>query len=792
MTHWLRTIWSRSLGVVRKDRLDREFDEELTTHLELLIDEGRRRGMSHTDARREALRRLGGFESIREVHREQRGVPVLDALAQDLRYAVRMLWKSPAFACIVTLSLALGIGGNIAVFSVISAAFLNTLPISDPETLTLVQRSSGTQTLPTVSYTLYEAVRDQSQSFRALAAFNGTQYGRVYGTDDSAARTSRQYVSSNYFEVAGVRAIRGRTFDAADNRTVGASPVAVISHRYWSSRLGSDENVVGGSVTIDDRVFTIIGVSAPGFTGVEAGRATDVWLPTMMMGPCVTDPGCQVYRVMGRLQPGVTESAAAADLTRILASHLEQRAQALGIVREADRRRFTSQRIVLASGMGGDTSQVASTKTPLTVLMGLVAIILLISCTNVGSLLLARAVARRREMAVRLSIGARRGRLIRQLLTESLVIALAGGVTGLVLASWASQALVRLLPQAGGDLVLEFHLDRHVLIFTATLSLLSTLLFGLAPAVQSTRADLTSAFKDVSAATAGQSAGHQLRHAFVVVQLGLSVLLLVAAGLFARTLRNLELVDVGYDAAPIVTTEIRPPDDWKDAQTMAARDGLIERVRATPGLASAAVMGPDPFGGNTWESPISIPAYVPRSPDDLVVNFFAVSSDLFATMRVPILAGRNFTPADRTNAPLVAIVNQAFVRRFGGGRNVIGTTIEKDAGRRIEIVGVVRDANFSDLRQRVGPIVFLSAHQRVGPSEGLVVRAATASSSLVQALRAIGAEMQGGLRLAPPIVMRERLAALVQPEQRLVQLWGGSPSWRWSWSALASTVSSRR
>ena len=203
---------------------------------------------------------------------------------------------------------------------------------------------------------------------------------------------------------------------------------------------------------------------------------------------------------------------------------------------------------------------------------------------------------------------------------------------------------------------------------------------------------------------------------------------------------------------------------------MAVRDRLIERVRTTSGLASAAVMGPDPFGGNTWESAISIPTYVARLPDDLVVNFFAVSSDLFATMGVPIVAGRNFTPADRTNAPLVAIVNQAFVRRFGGGRNVVGTSIEKDAGRRIEIVGIVRDANFSDLRQRVGPIVFLSAHQRVGPSEAVVVRAAATPSSLVQALRAIGAEIQGGLRLAPPILMRDRLADLVQPEQRLAQL----------------------
>ena len=256
-------------------------------------------------------------------------------------------------------------------------------------------------------------------------------------------------MSANYFDVAGVRAIRGRGFEAADSRTVGASPVAVISHRYWTSRLGSDENVVGRSLTIDDHVFTIIGVSAPGFTGVEAGRATDVWLPAMMMGPCVTDPGCQVYRPMGRLQRGVSESAAAADLTRILTSHLEQRAQVLGIAREAERRRFTSQRIVLASGMGGDTSQVADTRTPLTVLMGLVVIILLITCTNVGSLLLARAVARRREMAVRMSIGAPPGRLIRQLLTESLLVALAGGVTGLLLATWASQALVRLLAQAG-------------------------------------------------------------------------------------------------------------------------------------------------------------------------------------------------------------------------------------------------------------------------------------------------------------------------------------------------------
>lgn len=769
----LRRFVRRLTASVLGRRDDDRVGEELAEHLALLTEDYARTGLSPDEARRRARLKLGAVDATTEAYRDEQRLGWLEDLGKDLRYGLRSLLRDPGFGAVAIVTLALGIGANTAVFSVISAAFLNTLPISDPETLTLVRRSSGTQTLPTVSYPLYEALRDQSQSFRALAAFNGTQYGRVYGTDDSAARISRQYVSANYFEVTGVRAIRGRTFDAADNRTVGGSPVAVISHRYWTTGLGSDENAVGRSLTIDEHVFTIIGVSAPGFRGVEAGRATDVWLPTMMMGPCVADPGCQVYRVMGRLQPGVSEPAAAADLTRILTPHLEQRAQALGIAGEAERRRFTSQRMVLASGMGGDTSQVAGTTTPLTVLMGLVAIILLITCMNVGSLLLARAVARRREMAVRLSIGARRGRLIRQLLTESLLIALAGAVTGLVVASWASEALVRLLPQGGGDLVLEFHLDRYVLIFTATLAVVSTLLFGLAPALQSTRADLTGAIKDGSAATGGQAARHRLRHAFVVVQLGLSVLLLVGAGLFARSLRNLQLVDVGYAAAPIVTREIRPPDDWKDEQTMAARDALIERVRATPGLASVAVMGPDPFGGNTWESAISIPGYVPRSPDDLVVTFFAVSSDLFATMRVPMLAGRNFTPADRTNAPLVAIVNEAFVRRFGGGRHVIGTTIEKDAGRRIEIVGVVRDANFSDLRQRIGPIVFFSAHQRVGPSEALVVRADTAPSSLVQALRAIGADMQGGLRLAPPILMRERLAVLVQPEQRLAQLWSG-------------------
>lgn len=698
----------------------------------------------------------------------------LEALARDVVYTFRMARRQPTFVLLIVLSLALGIGANTAVFSVISAAFLHTLPVRDPETLTLVQRTNGTQVLPTVSYPLYEALRDQGQSFRELAAFNGTQYARLSGgADDTTGRVSRQYVSANFFGVAGVRALRGRTFDASDNRTVGGSSVAVISYRYWIDRLGSDENVIGRSLELDERVFTIVGVGAPDFAGMEAGRSTDVWLPAMMMGPCVTDQGCQVYRVMGRLRPGVGESQAAADLSRIFSAHLEQRAQTVGITGEAERKRFISQRIVLASGMRGDTSQVSGVTGPLTVVMALVFIILLIACTNVGSLLLARTVARRREMAVRLSLGARRGRLLQQLLTESLLIAIVGALVGLLFASWASEVLVRLLPQAGADLVLDFRLDTRVLLFTGGLAIFATLLFGLAPALQSTRTDLTGAIKDGAAATAAQGASHRLRHAFVVIQLALSVLLLVGAGLFARTLRNLQLVDVGYDTA-VVSVELRPPDDWNNEETMAAREQLIERARGIGGVASAAVMAPDPFGGNNWESRITIPGYVARSQDDLHVNFFAVSSDLFATLRIPILTGRNVTAADRTNAPLVAIVNEAFVRRFGGGKNLVGTTIEKDAGKPIEIVGVVRDANFTDLRQRVKPIVFLSAHQRVGPSEALVLRAATTPMTLMQPLRAIATEMQAsGPRLSAPVIMRDRVSALVQPEQRLTQLWSG-------------------
>jgi predicted permease len=424
MTHWLRTIWSRSLAMVTKDRLDRDFDEELTTHLELLIDEARRRGMSHTDARRAALLKLGGLESIREVHREQRGMPVLDVLAQDLRYAVRMLSKSPAFTCIVTLSLALGIGANTALFSLVDDLLLRSLPVREPDRLVQVRQTVTVLGITKVATSFpkdaFDYIRRHNQVFSEIVGF--TPLDRPVVMVDGIAEPARQVeqVSENFFRDLGVPTALGRTPDSSDG------PVAVISYRLWRARFDASSSAVGRSLTIDGQTYSLIGVAVPQFLGLSLESSPDLWISSAGLSAAAPQ------QMIARLKPGVIASQAQAALD-VLFNQLAQ--EPPGIVAGGRPGQPPAAVALLAAGKGLSALR-AQYERPLLALTGLVTLVLLITCTNVGNLLMVRNSARKRELAVRAALGARRSRLVLQYLVESAVLAALGGILALVFARW--------------------------------------------------------------------------------------------------------------------------------------------------------------------------------------------------------------------------------------------------------------------------------------------------------------------------------------------------------------------
>lgn len=474
MKPWLRTIGSRAWAVVRKERLDREFDEELTTHLELLVDEGRRNGMSDAEARREALRKLGRPVALHEVHREQRGLPLLDALAQDLRYAVRMLWKTPAFTAIVTLSLALGIGANTAFFSLVDNLLLRSLPVREPDQLVQVQQTSTapgiTKGRTSFPQRVFDYIQAENQVFSDVVGFSTLDRPAV--AIDGVQESGRQVeqVSENFFRDLGVTPAIGRTPDASDDA------VAVISHRFWRSRFGGRPNVLGRTLTVDGEAYTIVGVASARFLGLSIESSADLWITSRAAAP---------QQMIARLRPGVTAATGQAAIDVLF----RQLAQAEPEVARWDER----MRIELLPAGKGLSQLRTQYARPLLALTVLVTLVLLITCTNIGNLLMVRNSARSRELAIRAALGARRSRLVLTPLVESAVLATLGGILAVMFAQWGVSIIVSMLPVSANPESLAFRADARVVSFAAGVSVLSAVLFGLAPAWRGAQVDLRGA-----------------------------------------------------------------------------------------------------------------------------------------------------------------------------------------------------------------------------------------------------------------------------------------------------------
>ncbi|HKH44121.1 MAG TPA: ABC transporter permease, partial [Thermoanaerobaculia bacterium] len=689
--------------------------------LEQQIEEYVAAGMGLAEARHAARRSLGPLSRIEEECRDMRRTRWLETFLQDLGYGIRSLRLSPAFTLVAALSLALGIGANTAIFSLMDALLLRSLPVRAPEELVALgdpsrtgAHSEGSVRSDIFSVRMYRELRDRNQVFSGVFASGRTGL-LIVGGDRSAAtpETPRgRFVTGNYFSVLGVPAFRGRTFTAAEDRGPGAAPFVVISHDYWQRRFAAEPGAVGRTIILNDYPFTIVGVTPPGFFGEVVGTATDVWIPVMMQpqvnpGRNYLDRWDQSWLLlMGRLKPGGSIDQARGSIETLFSQVIASRA---GGAIDADLLPddLGKLRLEVTPGGSGFSHLRSQFSRPLSTLMAIVALVLLIACANVANLLLERAAGRQKEISVRLALGAGRGRLVRQLLTESLLLAGLGGALGVLFAFWADAALLGLIG-VSRSAALDLRPNAHVLAFTAAVALLTGVLFGLAPAVRATRAELAPALKESSRNVTGAGGGSGRRwplgKVLVVSQFAISLLLLMGAGLFVRTLVNLQRLDLGFPREGLVMLELDPVAAGYQEESLKSLLGqLLERLKAVPGVSGVTLSENGIFSGTDSGTSIVIPGRPALSDADDDVAYDRVGPDYFKVVGIPILQGRGIGPQDRTGTLRVAVVNEAMARFYFPGQSPLGQRFAESNAADVlyEIVGVSRDVRDHDLR---GPV----------------------------------------------------------------------------------------
>ena len=770
---WLRVSSQRA-------EFEREMQDEMRTHLELYQADLRRRGAPEEEARRRALAEFGSVAARTEECRHAVGLRLVDELRGDVSYAFRLLRRSPAFTLVALLSLGLGIGANTAIFTLIDTVLVKTLPVEDPQRLFFVDNSggkSGGSSGP--PYPCFERLRDHNQFLSGIAAFSEQRF--KVSIDGVPERVRGQYASGSYFDLLGVRATHGRMLTPADDSEPGRGgpqgAVAVISDGFWSRRFGRDPAVLGKSVQVGTQWVTIVGVTPPGFFGLQVGEPVDITLPMMLVEQGLQSKQSWWLSVIGRLAPGATAEAARADLEALWDAYLTE----VGMPR--DRRGYFSG-IALVPAARGANGLRSTYAEPLMIVMAIVGLVLLIGCANVANLLLARATARQNEMAVRLAIGASRGRLIRQLLTEGVVLVSLGAGAGLLFARWGASFLVAILSGPAERVVLEPHFDLRVLGFTAGVSVATALLFSLAPALRATRVDAAK-----PGAAGGTTTHNHLGRALVVVQVTLSVLLLCGAALFLRTLHNLNNVPSGFDRDGVLTMQVeatvpgrtvtpKTPAEFRadHARLGAIWSGFIERVREVPGVSSAALAADmSPLSRRIRGVGLAIDGPAPGPEKDRGIRLNQVTDSYFETTGIRLLAGRSFTPRDRSGSLRVAVLNETAARAYFGTASPLGRKINFPGQRvpdQFEIVGVVADARYQDLRTPDSRMVYLPLEQAIDPitKTVLLVRGGGDLTRLVPSLRASVAEtLPGGFAVGIATMeqqvemslVRERMLALL-------------------------------
>jgi len=670
----------------------------------------------------------------------------MTTLIQDLRYGLRMLAKNPGFTVMAVLTLALGIGANTAIFSLIDTVMLRSLPVQKPEELVEIRRYEsrwGSEASPTFTNPLWEQVRAQEDVFSGVFAWGEGSFDLAQG--GAVQNANGIFVSGGYFTTLGVLPAAGRLFAPTDDRR-GCPPVAVLSYNFWQSHYGGAENAIGSTLSLDHHPFQIIGASAPGFYGADVGQKFDVAVPVCTAAVFdgkesrLDHRSWWWLRIIGRVKPGIHLEQVKARLSvlspPICAAALPQDWDPQG------QQDFLKQSLVTFPAATGTSGLRRQFKEPLDVLMAVVGLVLLIACANIASVMLARAAGRNKEIAVRQALGASRLRLIRQLLTECVLLSSAGALLGMLFARWGSALLVRYISTAQNQVFLDLSLDSRILAFTAAIAVLTGLLFGIIPAFRSTSVPLTAAMK-----SRGYIEGHgRLRSGrwIVAAQVALSLVLLVAAGLLLRSFAKLTLLDVGFDRDNVLLVNANlkaanaPPE-----QRSGIYDQIETRLRALPGVVSASRSWNTPISGYEWNQYIQADSPNPPAGEASLTYFNSISPAYFGVLRTPALAGRAFNEHDTKTAPLVAIVNQTLARKFFPNLNPIGryfrtAEVSGKLAPPVQIVGMVKDSKYESLREETYPTAFFPIAQQApgnDDAENFELRTATPPSSLVSAVQ---------------------------------------------------------
>jgi predicted permease len=680
---------------------------------------------------------------------------------------------------VVALTLALGIGANTAIFSVVNALLLRALPVKNPEELMLLSTVNSNGPAYNFSYPLYELLRDGNQSFSGLFVTTDIAKHRMNaGTEAEFIRV--QFVSGNFFAVLGVEAALGRTLTPEDDRESPPQPVAVISHSFWQRRFGADPAVIGKTITFEDSPLTIVGVTPPGFFGVEMGEHPDLWGAVQWRHfKSLKNAGRAFFHLMGRLPASVNRLQAQAELDVTFQRHLASLKWAGANWDEAERRLFFDRKLELQSGAAGYTDLRRQFRRLLWLLMTAVGLVLLIACANIASLLLARSAARQHEFTMRSALGAGRLRLMRQLLTESLLLAVMGGASGLLLSQWGTRVLLLFMRIEADPVSFRVAPDGRVLLFTLAASLLTALLFGLLPALRSSRIDLASALKSTAGSVAGGASRQRLNQALVVAQVALSLLLLVGAALFIRTLEKLKAADAGFNREHVVVFNLDFTQDVRSRHLPLYQE-LLSRLETLPGVRASGLSSDFLLDQQCCNRDmITVEGYAASPSQDLSCDVFEVSQRFFETVGTPLVSGRSFRPQDErtaeaANAPQIAIINQAMARRYFGDADPIGrrfhSTFHPD--RKIEIVGVVKDVRHRSLREASRPAFYQPLLRAPGREVDFALRTTSDADALSGLLHRVAREIDPALQVRDVRSLNEVVNTALHQERVLAQLGG--------------------
>ena len=781
--NWLGEFVRRLHMLLHRRQFDADLEEEMRLHLESRRRQNLQSGMNSDDARSAARRRFGNSLALREKSHLAWGWECLENFLQDVHYGVRAMLRSPGVTLVALLSLALGIGANTAIFSLMDRVMLRSLPVQDPQQLVLFGDgldegiSDGFPNTELFSYPFYRAIQKQNQVFRDVAAafsILNEAHGFLEGRAESEL-FHVQLVSGSYFPMLGVQPVIGRMLTEEDDRSEGHHPVAVVSYAWWTRALGRDPAVLEKKITLGSAVLSIVGVAPPEFFGTKVGSLPDLWVPLSMQNEVPpgygsrTDEMSECLHLMARLKPGITGAQATAN-ANLLFQQILRGFSTAPLTRE-NLLQLDKTHLELTPMATGFSRLRYRFSGSLKVLMAVVGLVLLIACANIANLLLARSTARARELAVRQALGAARSRLVRQLLTESFLLAAVGGALGIAFASTASHLIVNILSDGRGALHLDVGLDSTLLLFTLAITMATALLFGTFPAFRATRLNVSDSLKDGRNQAAGAAKG-PFAKALIVSQVALSLVLLVGAGLFLRSLMNLVNVDTGFNRENVIRMRVDASSAGykEDARLMAVYHQIEDRVNALPGVRGAS-FSLFTFNEGTWNNPIWVQGYE-RGHREISVHHNAVGNDFFAAMGIPLLAGRAFGPQDTATSQRVGIISETTARTlFPAGSPIgkhYGRSRERDGD--IEVIGVAKDVKYNSLDEEQQPGDYLPYLQNVRYLNEFEVRYTAAAAPAMSAVRQAFHEVDSTLPLSGISTLDQQVERSIANQRLLAQL----------------------